>query len=98
MQDELLEDNKRALINAFEETSAAIEKGGFDARVSGTTLVSVLITPKKLWCANVGNSRAIMGRLLRDGPLDLKKGRHWMSIALSRDHKLNERDEEDRII
>jgi len=30
--------------------------------LSGSTLISVLIQHNKLWCANVGDSRAILGR------------------------------------
>lgn len=64
---------------------------------SGTTLVSVLLEGKKLWCANTGDSRALMARQLADDPGELNPGRRWMSIALSRDHKPDESGEAERI-
>ena len=57
---------------------------------SGTTCVSVIYTPIKLICANIGDSRAVLGRYDQN----LKK---WVSINLSRDHKPTEEDEARRI-
>ena len=57
---------------------------------SGTTCVSVIYTPIKLICANIGDSRAVLGRFDKN----LKK---WVSINLSRDHKPTEEDEARRI-
>lgn len=67
----------------------------FDINFSGSTFVSVLKIEEKLWCANVGDSRAILARQLDDMNT---KGSHWMSIGLSRDHKPDEPDEEERIL
>lgn len=39
-----------------------------------------------------------MARMLSDNPGDKNSGRHWMSIALSRDHKPDDRDESIRIL
>ena len=69
----------------------------FDINFSGTTMIQVLMEGDKLWCGNIGDSRALMARLLSDGPSERNPGRHWMSIALSRDHKPDERDEAMRI-
>ena len=57
---------------------------------SGTTCVSVIYTPIKLICANIGDSRAVLGRFEKN----LKK---WVAINLSRDHKPTEEDEARRI-
>ena len=89
----LLVDNNTALTNAVTKTAEDMAEANFDVNFSGTTLISCLVTPRKVWCANVGDSRALMGRLLKDSPYEVVKQRHWMSIALSRDHKPNERDE-----
>ena len=57
---------------------------------SGTTCVSVIYTPIKLICANIGDSRAVLGRFDKH----LKR---WIAINLSRDHKPTEEDEAQRI-
>ena len=57
---------------------------------SGTTCVSIIYTPLKLICANIGDSRAVLGRFDKN----LKK---WIAINLSRDHKPTEEDEARRI-
>lgn len=43
-----------------------LTKTSFDTNFSGTTLVSVLIHKQTLWCANVGDSRALIARQLND--------------------------------
>ena len=58
---------------------------------SGTTCVSLIYTPIKLICANIGDSRAVLGRYD-------KKNKKWISINLSRDHKPTEEDEAKRIL
>ena len=58
---------------------------------SGTTCVSVIYTPKKLICANIGDSRAVLGRYD-------KNTKKWVAIDLSRDHKPTEKDEAKRIL
>lgn len=52
-------------------------------------MVCVLIWKNKIYCANVGDSRAIMGRLVN--------GR-YQPIPLSNDHKPTVPAEKDRII
>ena len=58
---------------------------------SGTTCVSVIYTPIKLICANIGDSRAVIGRFE-------KNTKKWIPINLSRDHKPTEEDEAKRIL
>ena len=58
---------------------------------SGTTCVSLIYTPIKLICANIGDSRAVLGRYD-------KKNKKWIPINLSRDHKPTEEDEAKRIL
>lgn len=59
-----------------------------DSKFSGTTCVSVLIFQDKLICANLGDSRAVLG--------SFEKGA-YTTINLSRDHKPTETDECERI-
>lgn len=56
---------------------------------SGSTCVSVIFTPSKLISANIGDSRAVLGRY---------EDSKWMSYDLTRDHKPTERDEAERIL
>ena len=58
---------------------------------SGSTCVSVIYTPQRLIVPNIGDSRAVLGRLNKEtGTIK--------AIELSRDHKPTEKDEAQRII
>ena len=56
---------------------------------SGSTCCSLIYTPEKLICANVGDSRCIIGRQVND---------EWKFHSMSRDHKPNDKDESERIL
>lgn len=94
---------RKSLILTASRVNSELQKQDFDVNFSGSTFVSVLIRGKKLWCANIGDSRAFIARQLPDNYQSHKNirakptGNHWMSIALSRDHKPNEPDESNRI-
>ncbi len=57
---------------------------------SGSTCISVYFHKTSLFCANVGDSRAILGKKSNE--------ERWSVIPLSRDHKPNDKDEAERII
>ena len=59
---------------------------------SGSTCVSLIYTPEKLIVPNIGDSRAVLGRLID------KEKNEYKAIDLSRDHKPTEKDEAQRII
>ena len=59
-----------------------------DSSFSGSTCVSLLFTPTRICCINVGDSRCIIGKF---------DGYEWSSKVLSRDHKPSEPDELNRI-
>ena len=59
-----------------------------DTVFSGSTCVSLIYTPEKVICANVGDSRAVLGRCING---------EWVSHNLSRDHKPSDKDEFTRI-
>ena len=95
---------RRALISSLTKVSSDLNYEDIDAKFSGSTLVSVFIKDFSLFCANIGDSRAFMGRQLsgkqllkQNIPLS-EQGKHWMAIALTRDHKPDERDESARIL
>ena len=54
--------NKHAIGSAVCKLSYDLMQSGIDANFSGTTLISVLMDNKKLWCANCGDSRALLAR------------------------------------
>ena len=68
-----------------------VENPQINSIFSGSTCVSVIYTPYKLICANIGDSRAVLGRF----DVDSKKIK---AVELSRDHKPTEPDEAKRIL
>ena len=60
-----------------------------DSTYSGSTCVTLLFTPTRIICINVGDSRCIMGKF---------NNNKWFSKNLTRDHKPSEPDEMERII
>jgi serine/threonine protein phosphatase PrpC len=55
---------------------------------SGSTVISCYLQQNKLFCANVGDSRAIVGR---------ERSGKWEALPLSTDHKPSLEKEADRI-
>ena len=60
-----------------------------DSAFSGSTCVSLLFTPSRLICINVGDSRCVLGKF---------DGEKWVAKNLSRDHKPDIADEKERIL
>jgi serine/threonine protein phosphatase PrpC len=83
---------KRATLICDHELGAS----DIDVRFSGTTFVGVLIQGNKLYCANAGDSRAVLAR--QEGYRVDSRTRQWVAVALSRDHKPNDPDENKRIV
>ena len=76
------------LMESFKKTNNDLHLSGIDLKYSGTTLVVALVLDNLLICANVGDSRAILGSLLNT---------NWNVRALSRDHKPDLPEEYERI-
>mmetsp|Transcript_14948 Transcript_14948/g.14540 ORF Transcript_14948/g.14540 Transcript_14948/m.14540 type:complete len:80 (-) Transcript_14948:552-791(-) len=51
------------ITEGFLKTSYDLRRRSFDVNYSGSTVISVMVTGKKLICANVGDSRAVLGSL-----------------------------------
>ena len=60
-----------------------------DCSLSGSTCVSLIYTPKKVFCVNIGDSRCIIGKY---------DGQNWKYESLSTDHKPELDKEKQRII
>lgn len=73
-------DYKAVLTNAYKSVTKEVCSTTIDCSFSGTTLVSTLIVGNKIYCANVGDSRAVLARK----PQGAKK---WVVDELSHDHK-----------
>ena len=69
-----------------------VDNEDINSLFSGSTCVSLIYTPEKLIVPNIGDSRAVLGRLIN------KEKNEYKAINLSRDHKPTEKDEAQRII
>lgn len=65
-----------------------IDKPSLNTDYSGSTLITVLLVNDVLYCANVGDSRAVLCRYMNE---------QFIAIPLSSDHKLTEYSERRRI-
>jgi len=79
----------RSLAQSIMRLNQEVMMGAVDCNMSGSTCIAVLLQNDQLWCANVGDSRAVLGR---------KTGGEWSAVPLSRDHKPDLRDESERIL
>jgi serine/threonine protein phosphatase PrpC len=75
-----------SLTKAFEETNNEVYKMVSDVRFSGSTCTSIITYGRKVFCANVGDSRTI---LIRQNP----QGEGCLVRSLSRDHKPDDPEE-----
>jgi len=73
----------------YQDLSSLISSSALDTRTSGSTCLTVLITPTLLVCANVGDSRAVLGRCLHGT---------WSVHQLSWDHRPDSLSETQRIV
>jgi serine/threonine protein phosphatase PrpC len=88
---------QKSLSQSIQKCNFELKKSGIEVSFSGSTCVTVLIIGNKLWCANVGDSRAMLARLV-DNTADTRNKKQWMAVALSRDHKPDNPDELQRIL
>ena len=92
MDPALISTPKNSFTYAIVQVNEELTKSSLDVAFSGSTLVTVLLHGHKLWCANVGDSRAILARL------SAEDSSAWTAIPLSRDHKPDDEDEGKRIL
>eukprot|EP00753_Platysulcus_tardus_P003910 PLAT12502.26.p1 GENE.PLAT12502.26~~PLAT12502.26.p1 ORF type:complete len:449 (+),score=214.05 PLAT12502.26:65-1411(+) len=80
---------ERVLTRGSVDTNMKLQSSSIDCYVSGSTSVTIFLKGSRLWCCNVGDSRAVLGRMAA-GSL--------AAAALSRDHKPDLPEEEERIL
>jgi len=82
--------NNDSIINEFKKINQEIySNSNMESDMAGTTVVSVILTPEKMMCVNLGDSRAAIFKY--------ENGLYYCK-NLSRDHKPNEPDENKRIL
>lgn len=82
----------KALFSSIKILENFLEKSNINLEISGSTFIVVLLINSKLFCANVGDSRAILA--LRTPSFFSK----WEHIPLSIDHKPDLPKEAERIL
>jgi len=87
--DRIHSDTENLFIECFEQTDRDLKASNVHSEVSGSTGVVVLLTPDQLYTANVGDSRAILGR---------QKGDKVLAIPLTEDQKPDSPLEQARIL
>ena len=86
----VLSELRHSLLRSFSTVQKSLStRKEVDATFSGTTVNMVYMHQKTLICANVGDSRSIIGRKSSNGD--------WEAFDLSRDHKPCEFEEKKRI-
>ena len=80
---------RHSLHKAFLQTNKELLDSPVDCNFSGSTTVGCLLLGTHMWCANVGDSRAIMAKY-RNG--------EWIASPLSTDHKPDDKIEMQRIL
>ena len=75
-------------------TEGLFKSSGINLRFSGSTCVSVLIVGNKVFCANVGDSRATLARRKEITGPNGQTQYKMIGIPLNRDHKADEPDEQ----
>lgn len=80
---------QKVLEEAVRKTNEDLLGSKINVTFSGTTLVAVLLAGDRLVCANVGDSRAVVGKF---------RNSQWTAHAISRDHKPDSPQEYERII
>jgi serine/threonine protein phosphatase PrpC len=79
------------ILESFKKTQEDLKEKNFDIQTSGSTVCSVFITGNNLYCANLGDSRAVLGSFDENEKI-------WKTNQLSKDHKLNDEKELKRIL
>eukprot|EP00927_Polykrikos_kofoidii_P074067 TRINITY_DN70048_c0_g1_i1.p1 TRINITY_DN70048_c0_g1~~TRINITY_DN70048_c0_g1_i1.p1 ORF type:complete len:424 (-),score=63.03 TRINITY_DN70048_c0_g1_i1:56-1327(-) len=93
-REDIHSDPKGAIEHAYRETAQRLERqyGRDIARESGSTALSAYQHRDRLFVANVGDCRAVLGRC------ETARGTSLNAVDMSRDHKPGRADEKQRIL
>ena len=80
---------KNIFIQTFKQINTQLTLSSIDTKFSGSTCITLLITPSSIITSNLGDSRAILCKCL--------DGFNWTHLPLSKDHKPNLPEEKYRI-
>lgn len=80
---------EKGIHQSITKLSKGLQETGIEIAFSGSTLISVIILGSLCICANVGDSRAVLGRLTEG---------QWEALGLSNDHTTKRLDERTRIL
>jgi serine/threonine protein phosphatase PrpC len=86
------------LTMAFKKTSMGLAKQRVDINFSGSTAVTVFLIGTDLYCANIGDSRAVLASMKVSPTLKEYDGKYWVATPISRDHKPDDEFEMQRIL
>jgi len=83
---------------AYKKTNIEVRNSNFDASYSGSTGVVAFLYGNILSCANVGDSRAILGTVYYAETGCGESESDWKALPITIDHKPEAKNEYDRII
>ena len=90
LEGNLLDDPAQSILHCTSELCKALAKTKINQQFSGTTAVYAVRIEKKIYVANIGDSRCILAR--KDGPNGFRV------VTLSNDHKPDVPEEKERIL
>ncbi|KAL8438419.1 hypothetical protein ACSSS7_000162 [Eimeria intestinalis] len=88
-------DLRQAFSQGFKSASQDLKTSSLNVECNGTTCVSCVVQGSVLYTANLGDSRAILGR---EGAPQGEGAPCWQAVELTRDHKPELEDERKRIL
>ncbi|KAL4481939.1 hypothetical protein ABPG74_008028 [Tetrahymena malaccensis] len=80
---------KQAITQAYLNTAQDLQESNIDTQFSGSTSVLLYLNQNRIWCANLGDSRAICAKTNKS---------EWNAVSLSIDQKPDNEKEKQRIL
>jgi len=87
----------QAFYDTDKNVEEKIKKDNIFDKYIGSTAITLLVTEKILYCANVGDSRAVLATIVENDSSDNNNTITLESLRLSTDHKPAKREEAERV-